>query len=66
MMLPSTIITDDLTAYGYRSAQSESTILTDLNGNDVIGSVGMLENIIKNLSDQICVFLKQFYGSYFY
>ena len=49
MMLPSTISTDELTAYGYRSAQSESTILTDLNGNDVIGSVGMLENIIKNL-----------------
>ena len=60
MMSPSTIygdlnLNDELSSYGPRSTQTESTNLIDLNDNDVIGSAGMLENIIKNLSDQICV-----------
>ena len=58
MMSPSTIYSDlnlnaELSSYGPSSAQSESKNLTDLNDNDVIGSVGMLENIIKNLLYQI-------------
>ena len=63
MMSPSTIysdlnLNDELSSYGPRSTQKESTNLIDLNDNDVIGSAGMLENIIKNLSDQICAVQK--------
>ena len=69
MMSPSTIysdlnLNDELSSYGPRSTQNESTNLIDLNDNDVIGSVGMLETIIKIYQIKFVLSRKHFYGSY--